>query len=144
MLKPSLLISAAMLLIAAPIYIAAQNPVKPTAESHAKAKKLYSIDCAVCHGDNGDGKTDTARDLKVALVDYTDPNTLAGKKDQELFDIIRKGKGKMPAEEVGRAKDEDAWALIHYIRSFSKGQAATPQPADAPKTDAEPSADAPK
>jgi mono/diheme cytochrome c family protein len=144
MLKPYVLISAAILFGAAPIYLAAQNPVKPAPESHARAKKLYAIDCAVCHGDNGDGKTDMAKDQKLPMVDYTDPNTLAGKKDQDLFDIIRKGKDKMPAEEAGRAKDEDVWALIHYIRSFSKGQAATAPPADAPKTDAAQSVDAPK
>ena len=33
-----------------------RNPIKPTAESQTKAKTLYGIDCAMCHGDNGNGK----------------------------------------------------------------------------------------
>ena len=43
---------------AAPPQVAANatNPVKPTAESKAKAKTIYQIDCAVCHNGNGDGK----------------------------------------------------------------------------------------
>src|ERR1035437_486193 len=34
------------------------NPVKPTPESQAHAKTTYSIDCAMCHGENGNGKGD--------------------------------------------------------------------------------------
>ncbi len=146
MMNPLVLFSAAALFVIAPVCVAAQNPVKPTPETHARAKKLYAMDCSMCHGDTGDGKTDMAKDLKLVMVDYTDPSTLAGKKDQELFDIIRSGKGKMPAEEEGRAKNDDVWALILYIRSFSKGQPlpATPAPADSSKADAPQPADAPK
>ena len=32
------------------------NPVKPTAESLAQGKKYYGYDCAMCHGQNGNGK----------------------------------------------------------------------------------------
>ena len=45
--------------VATPPAAAAKNPVKPTAESQAKAKAVYGIDCAVCHGDNGNGKSDS-------------------------------------------------------------------------------------
>src|SRR6266404_5628562 len=38
------------------------NPVKPTAESLAKGKKMYGIDCAMCHGNSGDGKGDIGGD----------------------------------------------------------------------------------
>ena len=35
--------------------------MKPTAASQEKAKKMYNVDCAVCHNQNGDGKTDLAK-----------------------------------------------------------------------------------
>ena len=149
MLKPFLLVSAAILLFEitpAPSPVAAAgrmpqeatppastNPVKPTAASQEKAKKLYVVDCAMCHGDNGDGKTDLAKDMQLSLVDWTDPKSLASKSDQELFDVIRKGKDKMPPEADGRAKNDEVWNLIIYIRNFSKGQPAAPPPADAAK-----------
>ena len=104
---------------------AAKNPVKPTAESQAKAKKTYGYDCALCHGDKGDGKTDLAKDMQMTLTDLTDPKTLAGKSDQDLFEIIRKGKDKMPPEEAARAKDDDVWNLVVYVRSLSKNNATT-------------------
>jgi mono/diheme cytochrome c family protein len=99
----------------------AKNPVKPTAESQSKAKKTYGFDCALCHGATGDGKTDLAKDMQLTLSDLTDPKTLADKTDSQLFDIIRKGKDKMPPEEAARAKDEDIWNLVIYVRSLSKG-----------------------
>jgi len=105
---------------------AAINPVKPTAASLEKAKKLYLVDCAMCHGSDGNGKTDLAKDMKLTLPDWTNPATLAGQLDQSLFNAIRNGKGNMPSEEVGRASDTDVWNLILYIRGMSKGQTAAP------------------
>lgn len=98
------------------------NPVKPTAASQERARKTYQIDCAMCHGDNGNGKTDLGRDMQLALPDWTKPAELAGKPDQALFSTIRNGKDKMPAEAEGRASDNDVWNLIIYIRAMSKGQ----------------------
>lgn len=103
-----------------------RNPVKPTPESQAKAKSIYQIDCAMCHGDNGNGKTDLATSMELTLSDWTDPKTLAGKEDWELFNIIRVGKDKMPPESDGRATDTEVWNLVIYIRSFSKQQPAAP------------------
>src|SRR5580698_5060036 len=107
----------------------ARNPVKPTAESQARAKTLYRRDCAFCHGDNGDGKNT----MDVALADWTNPTTLASKTDSDMFATIRNGEGdKMPPEDAGRATDTDIWNLIIYIRSLSKNHPASP--ASAPVT----------
>ncbi len=100
-----------------------KNPVKPTADSLTKAKNLYEIDCAMCHGDNGNGKSDLATSMELTLSDWTDPKSLAGHVDGELFMIIRNGKDKMPPETEGRASDEAIWNLVFYIRGFSKAQA---------------------
>jgi len=112
----------------------AKNPVKPTAESLAKGKEFYQIDCAMCHGDTGTGKTDLATSMNLTMDDWTNPASLADKTDGDLFTIIRNGKGdKMPPEAEGRAKDTEVWSLINYIRTFSKGHTAPPQaPAAAP------------
>jgi len=94
------------------------NPVKPTPESLAKAKKTYGIDCAMCHGENGDGKGDLASDIKN-VTDFTNPEALKDRTDGELFYIIRKGKGDMPLEGE-RAKNDDVWGLVNYVRAFAK------------------------
>jgi cytochrome c len=152
LLKPIFLFSAAVLfavsaipastiaLAAAPQPPAAQdstNPAKPTGASQEHAKSLYARDCALCHGEDGSGKTDLAKDMKLTLLDWTDPKSLANRSDKELFHAIRVGKDSMPAEEEGRAKDPEVWNLIIYIRGFAKGQAA-PAPVAAPAPAAAP------
>ena len=95
------------------------NPVKPTVESLARGKKVYAIDCALCHGDKGDGKGDMSSDIKN-ITDFTNPDVQKNATDGEWFYIIRKGKGDMPPEDEGRAKDEEVWNLVNYVRSFGK------------------------
>lgn len=109
----------------------AQKPESTSAESssassHAKAKELYQRDCALCHGDNGNGQTDVAKGMNLTMPDWTNPQTLAGMQDSELFNIIRKGKGQMPPEGEGRAKDAEVHGLILYIRTLSKGHPVPP------------------
>lgn len=74
----------------------------------------------MCHGANGNGKTDLAKDMQLTLNDWADPKTLDGKTDGDLFQIIRSGKGKMPPEEASRAKDDDIWNLVSYVRNLAK------------------------
>jgi mono/diheme cytochrome c family protein len=95
------------------------NPVKPTPESQAHAKQTYSIDCAMCHGENGNGKGDLVGDMGLTLKDLRDPATLQGMSDGELYTLIHDGKGKMPAE-GDRVKKDDVWNLVILVRSFAK------------------------
>jgi mono/diheme cytochrome c family protein len=96
------------------------NPVKPTAASQAEAKKIYSWDCAMCHGDNGNGKGDLAVSEKLSLPDYRDASALKGVTDGQMFFAIRHGLGQMPPEDSQRANDEKVWNLVIYLRSLSK------------------------
>jgi mono/diheme cytochrome c family protein len=99
------------------------NPVKPTAASTAQAKKTYGYDCAMCHGTDGNGKGDLAVDMKLKLPDYRDPAALKDKTDGELFYIIKNGTGDMPPEGE-RAKPDEIWNLVIYVRSFAKKEPA--------------------
>ena len=97
------------------------------ASDPARSMELYRRDCLVCHGENGDGKTEILRDRDMNLPDWTDRSVLIGSADQQLFNVIRFGRGKMPAESVGRADDAEVRGLIRYIRSMGKKRmAATP------------------
>ncbi len=94
------------------------NPVKPSEESLAKGKKMYGIDCAMCHGKNGDGKGDLGVDYKN-MPDFTNADASKNRTDGEIFYITRNGKGDMPPED-NRAKDEDIWNMVNYVRAFKK------------------------
>jgi mono/diheme cytochrome c family protein len=94
------------------------NPVKATAESLARAKKMYGYDCAMCHGANGNGKGDIT-DLKPPPKDYTDPAALKDLSDGEIFYLLKNGKGQMPPD-GGRTKPDDLWNMVVLVRSFAK------------------------
>lgn len=95
------------------------NPVKPTPAGLAHAKQIYGYDCAMCHGENGNGKSDLATQMKLNLKDWADPASLKGMTDGELFYIIKNGRGQMPSE-TGRAKTDDMWNMVVIVRSFAK------------------------
>jgi mono/diheme cytochrome c family protein len=83
----------------------------------------------MCHGADGDGKGDLAVDMKLKVSDYRDPGALKDRTDGELFYIIKNGKGEMPPE-GDRAKPDDVWNLVNFIRSLAKKE-----PVAKPKTD---------
>jgi cytochrome c len=95
------------------------NPVKSTPESLARAKRWWGLDCAMCHGKDGDGKGETAKDMKLTMADFTDPATLKDRTDGEIFYIIKTGHNDMPAEGP-RVKTEENWDLVNYVRSLAK------------------------
>ena len=99
---------------------AKKNPVKPTPEGLAAAKKLFGYHCAMCHGVQGDGKGDLAAEMKLQLKDWRDPNSLAKMTDGELFYIVTNGRGKMIGGEGDRTSEEVRWNLVNYVRSFAK------------------------
>src|ERR1039457_3385659 len=70
---------------AIPVEAARQpNPVKSSPESLARAKKWWTLDCAMCHGKDGDGKGETAKDMKLTLADFSNPATLKDRTDGEI------------------------------------------------------------
>jgi mono/diheme cytochrome c family protein len=97
----------------------APNPVKPTPESQARAKKWWTLDCEMCHNKNGDGKGETAKDMKLTMVDLTDPVTLKDHTDGEIYWIIKNGHNDMPAEGTRITADQD-WDLVNYVRALAK------------------------
>ena len=79
---------------------------------------MYGYDCAMCHGATGDGKGDLVADMKLTMKDLTDPATLKEMSDGEIFAIIKNGKGQMTGE-GDRAKPDDIWNLVIYVRSLA-------------------------
>jgi mono/diheme cytochrome c family protein len=112
---------------AIPVEAARQaNPVKSTPESLTRAKRWWNLDCAMCHGKKGNGKGETAVDMKLSIANFTDPATLKDRTDGEIFYIIKNGHQDMPPEGQ-RIKVEENWDLVNYVRAFAKKKADTDQ-----------------
>src|SRR5258708_39917753 len=109
------------------------NPVKSSPEGLAEARKVFGYDCAMCHGDKGDGKGDVVESMKLAMHDWREPTTLSNVTDGEIFYIITKGKGKMMAE-GDRLQEKLRWNLVNLVRAVAaKGRGEKYDAATSPR-----------
>ena len=99
-----------------------ENPVKPTEASIAAGAKYYSSQCAMCHGKDGNGQGDLAKQMELKMPDLRKAESLAPFTDGELFYILTNGMGKMVGE-GDRTPDAKKWDVINYMRSLSKSKA---------------------
>ena len=72
-----------------------KNPIEATPEKLAEAKTYFGYDCAMCHGPAGDGKGDLATWMILKMNDWRDSSRLEAMSDEEIFELIVKGKGRM-------------------------------------------------
>jgi mono/diheme cytochrome c family protein len=92
----------------------ATNPTAPSAESIAKGRKYYQINCAVCHGVGGRGDGSAVRFGMIPMPLVSD--AAKARSDGYLFGIMRNGRGAMPS--YNRIEEMDRWDVVNYIRAL--------------------------
>ncbi|HEY1424834.1 MAG TPA: cytochrome c [Candidatus Acidoferrum sp.] len=98
------------------------NPVKATPEVLAAAKKVFGYDCAMCHGETGDGKGELVESMKLTTIDWRQSTVVSGMSDGDIYDLIVKGKDKMVGE-GDRLAPAKVWGLVLYVRTLNKKNA---------------------
>jgi mono/diheme cytochrome c family protein len=93
-----------------------QNPVAADERSLANGRKLYQINCAVCHGDVGDGKGALATVSGIAFVPAINGAATQARSDGYLFGMLRNGRGVMPPQ--NRIPEAMRWDVINYLRGL--------------------------
>jgi len=82
-----------------------------------RGASVYARACASCHGPDGRG-TPLTQGLRVKPRDLSDPALYARLDDAALAQVVREGKGQMPA--FGRLlPDEDVALVAKYVRSLA-------------------------
>lgn len=76
----------------------------------------YKRMCTLCHGQDGRATTAMGQSLKAA--DLTSP-AVQSQTDQQLYEVIAKGKGKMAAYE-GVLGKQGVQSMVKYIRTLKK------------------------
>lgn len=91
-------------------------PMPPSPESVARGKDLFSINCAMCHGDGGKGDGKLSEFFVPKPADLTSAE-VAALTDDQIFMVITQGRGPMPpiAENLDPV---DRWDVINYVRSL--------------------------
>ena len=100
---------------------ARKNPVAATAESLAAGAKLFQRNCAVCHGETGDGKGPWQDILTTQPGNFTDASRMAEHTDGELFWKISTGREQMPAFEK-KLSEQKRWQLVNYLRALARSK----------------------
>ena len=101
---------------------ARKNPVNFTDVSVERGKKIYVTQCAMCHGEKGDGKGEIVEEMGITPPDLTKPETLKKRTDGELFTIIGQGATVMPGQ-AKRLSDRHRWQIVNYLRSLAGAKA---------------------
>jgi cytochrome c6 len=78
--------------------------------------ETFKAKCVACHGADGTGNTAAGKALKIR--DLTSAE-VQGQTDAQLYELIAKGKGKMPAYEKTLGADS-CKALVAYIRTLKQ------------------------
>lgn len=94
------------------------NPVPPSGAVLGEALEHFADHCALCHANDGSGRTTIGRGMypKVPDMRAADTQSLT---DGELFSIIEHGirLTGMPGWGNGTAESErESWGLVHFIR----------------------------
>lgn len=96
------------------------NPVPASPETLDRARQVYGIDCAACHGSDARGSGPLAAYYARNPAATLPPTDLSSQRvqargDGQLYWIVRNGLGGMPPFGDLRS-EEDVWALVRLIR----------------------------
>ena len=84
----------------------------------ADAKKLYTTNCAPCHGDKGRGDGPAAQALSPKPADHSSV-LVQGETDGSLFWKLSEGRNPMPGYKK-ILTEQQRWELVNYIRTLAK------------------------
>lgn len=103
----------------------ARNPVAATPDALTAGNKNFTENCAICHGVDGAGKTDTARGLSPGVPDLRSEK-VQKLTDGQMFYLVKNGirfTG-MPGWDLS---EDQIWKLVLVIRQLPRGP-ISPQP----------------
>ena len=96
---------------------AVTNPTPPSPASLANGRKHYQVNCAVCHGDLGQGNGPATRGYGLPGIGIgRGSNADLRYTDGYIYGMMRNGRGLMPP--YNRVEEMDRWDVVNYIRAI--------------------------
>lgn len=92
------------------------------AVSSAKAQALFLKDCAICHGERGDGHGPRRGSLFNKPPDFRSPAWRADKSPAELRSVIRHGRPGTDMPAWKNLDDAEVAGLAEYVLAFGAGE----------------------
>jgi mono/diheme cytochrome c family protein len=99
-------------------YLLAKETLKSPLETNdvnlAKGKALFTITCAICHGDKGDGQgVLTQRDKVLGIPNYKDRQITEG----SIYHVIMYGRNMMGSH-ASQLKNNERWEIVQYVQKL--------------------------
>ena len=90
------------------------NPLEDSEINAEKGKELYTIYCAICHGNNGDGQgTLVQREKILGIPNYADREITEG----SIYHVIYYGKNAMGSH-ANLLNEEERWQVTAYVQTL--------------------------
>lgn len=96
--------------------IPAARLADPTARERGRA--LFLRNCALCHGERGDGQGERRAGLSSPPRDLTDPAWQARTSPLRMFALLREGVPGTAMPSWAALSAEETWDLVAYVRSL--------------------------
>jgi mono/diheme cytochrome c family protein len=101
-----------------------KNPSASSPDTIAKGKQLYEGKgtCIKCHGATGQGDGPGAKLVRPSPRNFTNADWQKTRTDGEMFWVLKNGSpgSGMVALIPSDINEEEAWQIIHYVRTFGK------------------------
>ncbi|MEL1246637.1 c-type cytochrome [Flavobacterium helocola] len=94
-----------------------KSPLDSTAINQDKAKELYTVYCAICHGDKGDGKGNlVVKEKFLGVPSYKDREITDG----SIFHVVTYGLNSMGSH-ANQLSQEERWVVADYVLKLKAG-----------------------
>ncbi len=94
------------------------HPELPDATRQSLGQEAYLRHCTICHGEQGRGDGPAAGAFDPGPPDFTDPDGLPSMTDDELLDVVSRGRRSMPAFDAV-LEPEVLTEVVDYLRELS-------------------------
>lgn len=90
------------------------SPLEVNEANLAKGKALYTINCAICHGDKGEGQgVLVQRDKFLGIPNFKDRVITEG----SIYHVIMYGRNMMGSH-ASQLKDNERWEIVQYVQKL--------------------------
>lgn len=102
-----------------------KNPLPYTEDNLADGKQLFTIYCAVCHGDQGNGKGILVeREKFLGVPSYDDVGRAIT--EGSIYHVMYYGRNAMGSY-ASQTSIEERWKIDHYVLSLKRNLEGTPE-----------------
>ena len=103
---------------------AVPNERLASADARARGRALFLQHCALCHGENADGKGVRREGFSSQPRDFTDPGWRRQASARRVFYAIREGVRGTPMPSWKALDEKDCWDVVAYVLSVGEKRAS--------------------